>query len=208
MIRPPFPPTPDASPDENEIPTESLSREMLVATPETTRRASRQSKKSILDSNRHEAEEIVVPFDERSFSGLLVDEKTFQAAYASKRTPPQMENWRPEIRRPIGRVVRAPGLVDELSGFFSGVLLFAEILLMIWTAALLLSGFPISNWLGWMLMSAWVLALVALVTRMKQPVFYRLLLWCGGGVATCSWLAWSPWSQEVITKLSGYFFLT
>lgn len=158
--------------------------------------------------NWHDAKEIVVPFDESSFSGLLVDEKTFQAAYSRNRPPPLVENHKLELQRSSGNVVFTTDWWDDLMGFCSGLLFFVEIVLAVWTAALLYSGFPIAMWLAYTLESAWALMLITFKFSMAKLTAYRLFLWCGTCGTTVSWLVWSPWSQDFIAKFSTYFFRT
>lgn len=158
--------------------------------------------------NWHDAKEIVVPFDESSFSGLLVDEKTFQAAYSRNRPPPLVENHKLEIQRTSGSMVFTTDWWDDLMGFCSGLLFFVEIVLAVWTAALLYSGFPIAMWLAYTLESVWAMMLITFKFSMAKLTAYRLFLWCGTCVTTVSWLVWSPWSQDFIAKFSAYFFRT
>lgn len=168
----------------------------------------RRSRQTDFNPNWHDAQEIVVPFDESSFSGLLVDEKTFQAAYSRNRPPPLVENHRLEIQRSSGNVVFTTDWWDDLMGFCSGLLFFVEIVLAVWTAALLYSGFPIAMWLAYTLESVWALMLITFKFSMAKLTAYRLFLWCGTFATTVSWLVWSPWSQDFIAKFSAYFFRT
>ncbi|MCX6853050.1 MAG: hypothetical protein NTY98_29510, partial [Verrucomicrobia bacterium] len=61
-----------------EVPDRAEEEKTVVAPAKTVRK----SRQTDFNPNWHDAKEIVVPFDESSFSGLLVDEKTFQAAYS------------------------------------------------------------------------------------------------------------------------------
>ena len=130
----------------DDIPTEALTlgeeEESEAVAPA---KRSRRFRQADFNPDWHDAKEIVVPFDESSFSGLLVDEKTFQAAYSPKRPPPQAGNLRLETKQTLGKVMSSPDWWDDLMGFCGGLLLFVEILLLVWTAALLLSGFPFSK---------------------------------------------------------------
>ena len=168
----------------------------------------RKSRPTYFNPDWHDAKEIVVPFDDSSFSGLLVDEKTFHAAYSRNRPPPQVENPRLEIMRTSGNEVFTTDWWDDLMGFCSGLLFFVEIFLAVWTAALLYSGFPVAMWLAYTLESAWALTLIAFKFSMAKPMAFRLFLWFGTCVTTVSWLVWSPWSQDFIAKFSAYFFRT
>ncbi len=168
----------------------------------------RKSRQADFNSNWHDAKEIVVPFDESSFSGSLVDEKTFQAAYSRNSPPPLVMNHRLEIQRSSGNVVFTTDWWDDLLGFCSGLLFFVEIVLAVWTAALLYSGFPIAMWLAYTLESVWALMLITFKFSMPKLTAYRLFLWFGTSATTVSWLVWSPWSQEFIAKFSAYFFRT
>jgi len=168
----------------------------------------RKSRQTDFNPNWHDAKEIVVPFDESSFSGLLVDEKTFQAAYSRSLPPPPVENHRLEIQRTSGNVVFTTDWWDDLMGFCSGLLFFVEIVLAVWTAALLYSGFPIAMWLAYTLESMWALMLITFKFSMAKLTAYRLFLWGGAFATTVSWLVWSPWSQDFIAKFSAYFFRT
>ncbi len=168
----------------------------------------RKSRQTDFNPDWHDAKEIVVPFDEGSFSGSLVDEKTFQAAYSRNRPPPQVEILRLETKRVGGNVVFTTDWWDDLIGFCSASLFFVEILLAVWTAALLFSGFPIALWLAYTLESVWALALITFKFSMAKQMAYRLFLWCGTCVTTVSWLVWSPWSQEFIARFWAYFFRT
>lgn len=179
--------------------------ETTAVAPAKTLRKSRQAD---FNPNWHDAKEIVVPFDESSFSGLLVDEKTFQAAYSRNLPPPQMAIQRLEIERIGSNGVFTTDWWDDLMGFCSGLLFFVEIVLAVWTAALLYSGFPIAMWLAYTLESVWALMLITFKFSMAKMTAYRLLLWCGTGVTTVSWLVWSPWSQEFLATFSAYFFRT
>ncbi len=187
-----------------EVPDRAEEEKTPVA-PDKTVRKSRQSD---FNPNWHDAQEIVVPFDESSFSGLLVDEKTFQAAYSKNRPPPLVENHRLEIQRASGNVVFTTDWWDDLMGFCSGLLFFVEILLAVWTAALLYSGFPVPMWLAYTLESVWALMLITFKFSMAKLTAYRLFLWFGTCGTTVSWLVWSPWSQDFIAKFSAYFFRT
>lgn len=168
----------------------------------------RKSQQADFDPSWHDAQEIVVPFDQSSFSGLLVDEKTFQAAYSRNRPPPQVENRRLEIQRSSGNVVFTSDWWDDLMGFGGGLLFFVEILLAVWTAALLYSGFSVPMWLAYTLESVWALMLITFKFSMAKLTAYRLFLWCGTCATTVSWLVWSPWSQDFIAKFWTYFFRT
>lgn len=168
----------------------------------------RKSRQPDFNPNWHDATEIVVPFDRGSFSGLLVDEKTFQAAYSRNLPPPLVVNQRLEIERTSGNVVFTTDWWDDLMGFSSGLLFFVEILLAVWTAALLYSGFPVAMWLAYALESVWALMLITFKFSMAKLTAYRLFLWCGTCATTVSWLAWSPWSHDFIAKCSAYFFRT
>ena len=139
--------------------------EMVVREPAKVMHKSRQAD---FDPNWHDAQEIVVPFDESSFSGLLVDEKTFQAAYSKNPPPPLVENRRLEIQRSSGNVVFTTDWWDDLKGFSSGLLLFVEILLAVWTAALLYSGFPVPLWLAYTLESVWAMTLITFKFSMAK----------------------------------------
>lgn len=167
-----------------------------------------KSRQADFDPNWHDAQEIVVPFDESSFSGLLVDEKTFQAAYSRNRPPPLVENRRLEMQRSSGNVVFTTDWWDKLKGFSSGLLFFVEILLAVWTAALLYSGFPVPMWLAYTLESVWSMMLITFKFSMAKMTAYRLFLWCGTCATTVSWLVWSPWSHDFIAKFWAYFFRT
>ena len=168
----------------------------------------RKSRQTDFNPDWHDAKEIVVPFDESSFSGLLVDEKTFQAAYSRNLPPPPVENQQFETPRTSGNVVFTTDWWDDLMGFCSGLLFFVEILLAVWTAALLFSGFPIAMWLAYTLESVWAMMLITFKFSMAKPTAYRFFLWCGTCATTASWLVWSPWSQDFIAKFSAYFFRT
>jgi hypothetical protein len=196
------PPEP-AAVNQNEISTQIL-------TPRTTGRPKRAggTDQPAFNPDWHDAEEIIVPFDDSKYEVKLVSQKEWAEAYSPSRPPPQIECLRLETHRTVGKLVRSPGLWDDLAGFLSGLLFFAEILLLVWTLALLHSGFPISRGLAWFLVGSWVLGLVALRFVLARPKSSRAMLWLGSCVTTGSWLVWSPWSQEVITKLSDYFFLT
>ena len=167
----------------------------------------RKSRPTAFNPDWHDAKEIVVPFDESSFSGLLVDEKTFQAAYSRNRPPPKVDNLRLDTMRTIGKVV-VPDWWDDFLAFCNALLIFVEFLVLVWTAALLLHGFPISKWLSWTLVSVWPLTLITFKFAMAKRVSCRLFLWCGTCAATVSWLVWSPWSQEFLARFSAYFFRT
>lgn len=182
-----------------------IEEEKTVVVPAKQPRKSRQAD---FNPDWHDAKEIVVPFDESSFSGLLVDEKTFQAAYSRNKPPPLVENHRLEIQRTSSNVVFTTDWWDDLMGFCRGLLFFVEIVLAVWTAALLYSGFPIALWLAYTLESVWALMLITLKLSMSKPTAYRLFLWIGTCITTVSWLVWSPWSQDFIAKFSAYFFRT
>jgi hypothetical protein len=194
------------SPDEIslEIPDRAEVEKTVVETAQIVSK----SRQIDFNPNWHDAKEIVVPFDESSFSGLLVDEKTFQAAYSRNRPPPLVENHKLEIQRSSGNVVFTTDWWDDLMGFCSGLLFFVEIVLAVWTAALLYSGFPIAMWLAYTLESVWALMLITFKFSMAKLTAYRLFLWCGTCATTVSWLVWSPWSQDFIAKFSAYFFRT
>lgn len=167
-----------------------------------------RNSRPIFRAEWHDAKEIVVPFDASKHDVQLVNEKEWAAAYATQRlTPPVLDNLRLETRRTVGRVVRTPGWKDDLVGFLTGVMLFLEILLIVWTAALLLQGFPVSKGLAWSMMGLWAVGLPALRFGMIRSVPYQCILWFGGIATTLAWLTWSPWSQEVLARMSGYFFL-
>lgn len=136
--------------------------------------------------------EIIVPFDESSFSGLLVDNKTFQDAYTVKSPSPPLDNLRLDAGRTIGTIVNTPGYLDDLAGFFGGILFLVEVLLIVWTAGLLLYHFPISKWLAWSLISSWSMTLITFQVFMGKPVSYRGLLWGVASAVTLLWLAGSP----------------
>ena len=186
-----------------EIPSRAGQEETVVA----PTKQPRKSRPADFNPDWHDAKEIVVPFDESSFSGLLVDEKTFQAAYSRNHPPSQVDNRRLDTMRTIGKVV-TPDWWDDLIAFCGALLFFVEILLAVWTAALLFSGFSIAMWLSYTLESVWALALITIKFSMAKPMAYRLFLWGGTGVTTVSWLVWSPWSQEFIAKFPAYFFRT
>lgn len=80
----------------------------------------------------HDAKEIVVPFEDSSFSGLLVSEKEFAAAYAPKRAWP-MERLRLETGRTVGRMVDTPIFLQRVGGVTGSFLSVFEKLLMAWT---------------------------------------------------------------------------
>ncbi len=170
-------------------------------------RQMRKSRHTDFDPEWHDAKEIVVPFDESSFSGLLVDEKTFQAAYSRNRPPPKVDNLRLDTMRTIGKVV-VPDWWDDFLAFCNALLIFVEFLVLVWTAALLLYGFPISKWLSWTLVCVWPLTLITFKFVMAKPKSCRIFLWCGTCVTTVSWLVWSPWSHEFIARFPAYFFRT
>jgi len=186
-----------------EIPSRVGQEETVVA----PTKQPRKSRPTAFNPDWHDAKEIVVPFDESSFSGLLVDEKTFQAAYSRNRPPPQVDNRRLDTMRTIGKVV-TPDWWDDLIAFCGALLIFVEILLAVWTAAFLFSGFPIAMWLAYTLESVWAMMLITIKFSMAKPTVYRLFLWCGTCATTASWLVWSPWSQDFIAKFSAYFFRT
>lgn len=183
----------------------STEEENAAAAPAKLKRKFRQAD---FDPSWHDAQEIVVPFDESTFSGLLVDEKTFQAAYSENRPPPLVENRRLEFLQTSGKVVFATDWWDDFMGFCSGLLFFVEIVLAVWTAALLYSGFPVPMWLAYTLESVWAMMLITFKFSMAKLTAYRLFLWSGTCVTTVSWLVWSPWSQDFIAKFSAYFFRT
>lgn len=197
--------------------TSSTTESRKAAPGSTLKSESRISAKSTADTGSrpvfraewHDAKEIVVPFDASKFDVQLVNQVEWAAAYATKLRPaPALDNLRLETRRAIGKVVRTPGLLDDIAGFLSGVILFVEILLFILTAALLLSGFPISPSLAWTLVGAWVLVLGTFRFMMNQRLPYHCLVWLGSVATTLAWMAWSPWSHEVINQFRHYFFRT
>jgi hypothetical protein len=192
----------DISIERRSYPTEQKSRALAPA------KKPQKSPPPEFNPDWHDAKEIVVPFDESSFSGLLVDEKTFQAAYSRNPPPPKLDHLQLNTMRTIGKVALTPDWWEDLLGFCRALRYFVEILLLVWTAALLLSGFPISNSLSYVLAALWPLALIALQFVLQKPFSCRLLLWCGTGVTTGSWLLWSPWSQDFIARFSIYFFRT
>lgn len=192
----------NASLNQDDVPTQILgARE---SEPERPGRS--KEDRPVFRAEWHDAKEIVVPFDASKSSVQLVDEKEWAAAYATKRLRmPAIENLSLEARQTVGKVERTPGLWDNFIGFLLGLMLFAEILLIIWTIALLHSGFPLSKWLAWSLAAAWALAVASLKILRQKPVPYRLLVWLGSGATTLAWTSWSPWSDKVITRLHLYF---
>ncbi|WP_395749189.1 hypothetical protein [Prosthecobacter sp.] len=167
-----------------------------------------KSRQSQFNPDWHDAKEIVVPFDESSFSGLLVDEKTFQAAYSRNLPPQRLDHFRLNTMPTIGKVALTPDWLEDLLGFCHALLLFVELLLLVWTAALLLSGFPISKGFSYVLVALWPLSLAAFKFVLAKPMACRLLIWFGACLTTVSWLLWSPWSQDFIARSSSYFFRT
>lgn len=193
----------------NDVSSEMLNsgggHEDISVAPERLPRKPRQTS---FDPGWHDATEIVVPFDRGSFSGLLVDEKTFQAAYSRNLPPPPVVNQRLEIERSSGSGVFTTDWWDDLMSFCSGSLFFVEAGAAVWTAALLFSGFPMAIWLAYTLESAWALVLITLKFSLAKPAAYRLFLWLGSCVTTVCWLVWSPWSKEFLARFSAYFFRT
>jgi hypothetical protein len=81
----------------------------LPDSPDTTAKGGKAGFKS----EWHDAKEIVLSFDNSSFSCLLVSEKEFAAAYAPKRARPPMESLRLETGRAVGRIGRSWGLSSK-----------------------------------------------------------------------------------------------
>jgi len=151
-----------------------------------------KKRRSTWNPARTAPDEIIVPFDASAFSGLLVDNKTFQDAYTVKSPSPHRDHLRLDAGRTIGNIVKTPGYQDDLIGFFGGILFFVELMLPVWTAALLLYHLPISKWLAWSLFSLLSVTLITLKVFMGRPVSYRVLLWGVASAVTLLWLAGSP----------------
>lgn len=151
----------------------------LPKLPETATRA----EKAAFKSEWHDAKEIVVPFDDSSFSGLLVSEKEFAAAYAPKRARPPMESLRLETGRTVGRIVDAPSFLQRAGGVTGGLLSVFEKLLMAWTPALLLTVIPLPGWWPMISAGAWISVLWGFY-RFGSRLAISMWVWVSGLLAT------------------------
>lgn len=155
--------------------------------PEPQDAAERRSQ-AAFKSEWHDAKEIVVPFDDSGFSGLLVSEKEFAAAYAPKRARPPSEGLRLDTGRTVGRIVTAPGLVERTGSLLAGLLGVVEKVLMLWTPALMMAALPLPG--------AWAMSLAA---------GWIAVMWClyrfGSGAAVSGWV----WVSGVLVTLGWVY---
>ena len=128
-----------------------------------------------------------MPFDDSSFSGLLVSEKEFAAAYAPKRARPPMESLRLETGRTVGRIVDTPSFLQRVGGVTGSFLSVFEKLLMAWTPMLLLTAIPLPGWWSMISAGAWI-AMLWVFYRFGSRLSVSFLVWMSGILATSAWL--------------------
>ena len=142
-----------------------------------------RAQKAAFKNEWHDAKEIVVPFDDSGFSGLLVSEKEFAAAYAPKTARPPMESLRLETGRTVGRIVSTPSFPQRAGQMTVSLLSVIEKLLMALTPVLLLTAVPLTGWWPMISAGAWIAILWAIYRFGSRPVI-SLWVWVSGLLAT------------------------
>ena len=132
-----------------------------------------------------------MPFDDSSFSGLLVSQKEFSAAYAPQRARPPMESLRLETGRTVGHVIDAPSFPERVSRMTSSFLTAFEKLLMAWTPVLLMTTIPLPGW--WSLTSAggWITILWGFYC-FSSRLSASLRVWPSDILVTLTWICDTP----------------